>query len=335
MTQRAWTSVFWLCCILLAWVALSPILAADPPAAAEARKYVRVERDKSGEPLALQTAVVRFASTEAAQSDRFVDLIGAVHVGEKAYYEGLNKAFENYDVVLYELVAPEGTRVPKGAKPGNHPVAMLQNGFKDMLGLEHQLQYIDYTKSNLMHADMSPDDFSKSMADRNESFMSMYFRMMGAALAQQSKLQNQGKSSEFDILMALFDKDRARALKRLMADQFENLEGVMSALDGPQGSTIVTERNKVALKKLAEQIADGKKKIAIFYGAAHLPDMERRLVAEFHLQRATENWFTAWRLDKPAAAPIKPEVNKPRAQVSPRRNRPAQPNLLTRVFAGH
>ena len=50
--------------------------------------------------------------------DVVVDLIGAVHVGEKAYYEALNKQFEDYDAVLYELVAPEGTRVPKGAKPG-------------------------------------------------------------------------------------------------------------------------------------------------------------------------------------------------------------------------
>ena len=66
--------------------------------------------------------------------------------------------------MLYELVAPQGTRIPKGAKPGNHPVAMLQNGLKDMLGLEHQLQYIDYTENNMVHADMSPDELLKSMA---------------------------------------------------------------------------------------------------------------------------------------------------------------------------
>jgi hypothetical protein len=334
MTRRAWASVFSLSCILPAWTVSVPLLAATPPATAEAAKYVRIERDQSGEPLALQTAIVRFVSAAADASDLTVDLIGAVHVGEKAYYESLNKAFENYDVVLYELVAPPGTRVPKGAKPGNHPVAMLQNGLKDMLGLEHQLQYIDYTKDNMIHADMSPDEFSKSMADRNESFTAMFFRMMGQAIAQQSKLQNQGKSSEFDLLMALFDKDRAGALKRLMADQFENLDGAMSALDGPQGSTILTERNKVALKKLAEQIADGKKKVAIFYGAAHLPDMEKRLLADFHLQRSMENWVTAWKLDKPAEPPPKPEVNKRRAQIIPQRIRSARPSLLSRSFAG-
>ncbi len=97
-------------------------------------------------------------------------------------------------------------------------------------------------------------------------------------------------------------------MKRLMAEQFESLEGVMEALDGPQGSTIITERNKVALKKLAEEIAAGKKKIAIFYGAGHLSDMEKRLRDEFQLERGGDEWLTAWNL-APLAA--KPEAAKP------------------------
>ena len=94
----------------------------------------------------MQTAVVRYVPQDAAHGELSVDLIGAVHVGEKSYYEALNKLFEDYDVVLYELVAPPGTRIPKGGKTSNHPVAMLQNGMKDVLGLEHQLEYIDYTQ---------------------------------------------------------------------------------------------------------------------------------------------------------------------------------------------
>lgn len=312
MTRRTLASVFailWLPTLL----ATAPARAADDaprpetPAAEASSKFIRLERDKSDELLALQTAIVHFVSTEPSQGDLVVDLIGAVHVGEKSYYEALNKQFEKYDVVLYELVAPPGTKVPKGGKPSGHPVAMLQNGLKDMLHLEHQLEYVDYTKDNFVHADMSPDEFAKSMTDRNESFMAMMFRMMGHAMAQQSQ-QKGGGLSEFDLLSALFDKDRAGTLKRLMAEQFENMEGMMDALNGPEGSTIITERNRVALKKLAEQIAAGKKKIAIFYGAGHLGDMEKRLVAEFHLRRAGEEWLTAWNLVKqpvPAKAPAK------------------------------
>ena len=154
---------------LLALSIAAPLAAEDRVPLAQRTKYVRLERDKLDRPVALQTAVVQFAPDD--DSGVTVDLVGAVHVGDKPYYEALNKRFEKYDVVLYELVAPEGTRVPKGAKPGGHPVAMLQNGMKDMLDLEHQLEHVDYTKKNMVHADMSPDDFSKSMNDRGESFL--------------------------------------------------------------------------------------------------------------------------------------------------------------------
>ena len=207
-------------------------------------------------------------------------------------------------MVLYELVAPSGTRIPKGAKPGSHPVAMLQNGLKDMLKLEHQLEHIDYTKDNLKHADMSPDELAKSMTDRNESFMTMFVRMMGHAMAQQSA-QKGKQTSEMDLLSAFFDPDRAGTMKRLMAEQFENLDGLMGALDGPDGSSLITERNKVPLKMLAEQIAAGKKKIAIFYGAGHMNDIEKHLVADLHLRRSGEEWLTAWNLEK-APAKAKP-----------------------------
>ncbi len=45
-----------------------------------------------------------------------VDLIGAVHIAHREYFQLLNKKFRNYDAVLYELVAdPEAhSRVEAG-----------------------------------------------------------------------------------------------------------------------------------------------------------------------------------------------------------------------------
>jgi hypothetical protein len=303
MSQAVWRRGRWLGWVL-APLAMATCLGAEPASEAPARpKYLRLERDSAGKLASLQTSVVHFTSADAAKQDVSVDLVGAVHVGDKAYYEALNDLFKQYDVVLYELVAPPGTRIPKGAKPGRHPVAMLQNGLKDMLALEHQLELIDYTKDNMVHADMSPDDFSKSMTDRGESLVAMMFRMMGAEIAQQTKLEAQGKTPQTDLLAALFDRDRPGAMKRMFAEQFESLEELMQALEGPQGSTLITERNKVALAKLADQLGAGKKKIAVFYGAGHLADMEKHLVSDFQLQRNGEKWLTAWQLEK--SPPVK------------------------------
>jgi hypothetical protein len=257
-------------------------------------KWIRILRDDQGNPTAMQTAIVRYAPREGNEGAT-VDLVGAVHVADRAYYEKLNKLFEDYDALLYELVAPEGTRVPKGGGEGSgHPVAALQTGMKDMLELDHQLQVIDYTKDNFVHADMSPDQFSKAMQDRGESFVELFFRMMGQGIAQQSRQQAQGKSTDLALITAMFAEDRAMRLKKVMAEQFEDMEQMMVGIDGPDGTTLITGRNQAALKVLRKNIDDGKKRLGIFYGAGHLPDMDKRLREEFNLQPVEVRWLTAW-----------------------------------------
>ncbi len=275
----------------------------EPAADNETHKFLRITRDDQDEPIAMETAIVSYRPTAAADKDLQVDLIGAVHIGEKSYYEQLNGEFEKYDVVLYELVAPKGTRVPKGGRASAHPISMMQSGMKNMLQLESQMELIDYQKPNLIHADMSPEDFSKSMEDRGDNFFALFFRMLGRSIAQQSKQQvlaQDGKlprrTSDADMLLSLFDPNRSHRLKEMMAEQFEDMEGMMNVFDGPDGSTIITERNKTALAGLTEQIAAGKKRIAIFYGAGHMPDMEKRLLEDFHLARSGEKWLAAWHL---------------------------------------
>ena len=103
-------------------------------------------------------------------------------------------------------------------------------------------------------------------------------------------------------------RDRPVRLKRIMAGQFLDLEGTAKAIDGPEGSTLLAERNRVAIDVLAKQISAGKKRLAIFYGAAHMPDMEERLAEKFALQPVGSIWLEAWNLrlseakDAPAAA---------------------------------
>jgi hypothetical protein len=263
---------------------------------AEKAKFIRLRRDDSKKAIAMDTAVVRFASEK--RPGVAVDLIGAVHVGDKAYYDELNKLFETYDVVLYELVAPEGTKVPKGGRREGsaHPIGAIQDGMSTMLELSHQLDCVDYTRANFVHADMSPDEFSKTMEQRGESFFQMFLRLMGQGMAQSAA--GTSGTSDVALLFALFSRDRATKLKVAMAEQFDNLGGQLDAIDGPEGSTIIGERNRKCFEVLGKQLEEGKKKIAIFYGAGHLPDMEKRLVADFGMKRESEKWLTAWRLSK-------------------------------------
>jgi len=270
-------------------------------------KFLRIARDAKGTPVALEVAVVRYRPADGSSTGPTVDLVGAVHVADKQYYARLNRLFRKYDVVLYELVAQEGTRVPRGGpQTSGSPVSGLQRMMKQMLELEFQLEQIDYTRPNMAHADMSPEQFAESMRQRGESFMAMFLRMFGYSLAKQNA---PGASSDLDLLAALFNPNRALALKRVMAEQFADMGGAMMAMEGPEGSTLIGQRNRVALEGLRQQIAAGKRTVAIFYGAGHMIDMDRRLRTDFKLKPVSRRWLVAWDM-KPGTTSNKEALDK-------------------------
>ena len=268
-------------------------------------QFVRLRKDEGKEPVALETAITRYVPADGDPKGLHVDLVGAIHVGEKDYYEKLNEVFADYDGVLYELVAPEGTKIPRGGRKssGGSAITYLQQMLKNTLALEFQLEHVDYTKGNMIHADMTPAEFSASMKKRGESFFKMFFKMMGQAMAMQSK--NPNSMNDAQLLVALLSRDRAFKLKRLMAVQMQDVEMHLALLYGPDGSTIITERNKKALEVLDREIKNGKKKLAIFYGAGHLPDFETRLKKDFGLKRDSQRWLEAWKLTRDAQEPDK------------------------------
>lgn len=300
--------------LIVAWLILRSAATAAPPAVAEktdaspsagngiGSDWVRVRYDEKHTPLAMETAIVRYvpakADSKATGPTLTVDLVAAVHVGDAAYYEALNRRFESYDALLYELVAPEGTVVEKGRGTSNaHPLGALQNGMKSMLALEHQLEKVDYTKKNFVHADMSPDQFLQAMKDRNEGFLQMYMRLLGHTLGAQSEMLANGDSPDVALFAALFADDRPLRLKRILAQQLADTEEMLTSFGGEEGSVLISDRNQTALKVLRKEIEGGKKHLAIFYGAGHLADMDQRLRAEFGLRPVEITWLTAWDLD--------------------------------------
>lgn len=273
----------------------------DPNDAKSGQDWVRLKHGANKDVLGMQTAIVRYVSQSpgglANGAPVEVDLIGAVHIGDTAYYKQLNELFKQYDALLYELVAPEGTKVEKGRGTSNeHPVGAMQNLAKNVLELDHQLAEVDYSQPNFVHADMSPDDFQKAMADRNDSFLKMYFRLIGAAMAHQTEAGSKGDATDIELLAALFAPDRPRRLKIVMAKQLADMENLMVSFGGEEGSVIITDRNKKAMEVLQQQLAHGKKKVGIFYGAGHLNDMDKRLRKDFGLQPKSISWLTAWDL---------------------------------------
>ena len=292
-------------------VSISACFAADKPTKKEAPKkqvsqkeklpfqkgrYLRIEKDAKGELKALQTAIVRLVPKDPKKAGVVIDLVGAIHVAEPEYYDQLNREFDKYDAVLYELVAPKGTRPIQGTRNKNVGViGSMQDGLTELLDLEHQLDGINYKRKHFVHADLSPTEFAASMRERKESVFGYAVRLFAVSSAQQSARQK-GGADDMAVLAAMLSKNRGPELKRAMAPQFVDMEMTILLLDGPKGSTLISARNQKAIDILKKQIGKGKKKIAIFYGAGHLPDLERRATEQLDLKRENTRWLDAWDL---------------------------------------
>ena len=259
----------------------------------EAELYVRVVAS-DGKPRAMQTAIARFRGPEGSPYQGCqVDLVGVVHIGEEDYYRILNERLSRYESVLYELVAPDGTRIrPEDLDQRRSVLASMQTGMKDMLNLEYQLEKIDYLAKNFRHADMSPDEFIVDMERRGDSVAKMVARMMGAGLASSAST-----GGDATMLFAFFSKDRAKLLKQSMAKQLVDVETVTAGFNDANGeNTLIKGRNAKAFQVLRDELKQGKKKIAVFYGAGHLADMAERLKDDFQMESDSMEWLDAWDL---------------------------------------
>jgi hypothetical protein len=263
--------------------------------------FLRIKNDDQGAPLSLQVAVARYEfSHDPNNGDipngAYVDLIGAVHVGSETYYQELNTRFKNYDSMLYELVAdPNANKPIRGAERGGfNPLGAVQTGMKDVLKLSFQLDEIDYTQANFVHADMSPEDFQEDMKRRGDGFVALFARAMGAGLVVQNS--KKGADQQAEMMAAFLAKDTFK-LRRVMAGQFESMDGQMAGIADKNGkSTLLTERNTKAFEVMERELAKGKKRLAIFYGAGHFNDMHMRLIRDYKTKQTQLEWLDAWAL---------------------------------------
>ncbi len=261
--------------------------------------FLRIDNDKEGEPRAFQVAIAHYEIQSGTYQGSKIDLIGAVHIGSKEYYRDLNDRFKSYDALLYELVAESTAKPVAGkARDGFNPIGSMQTGMRDVLKLSFQLEEIDYHASNFVHADMSPSEFGSDMAKRNDGFVSMFARIMGAGFAAQANPKQ--NESQADMMTAMMSRNTVK-LRRAMAKQFDSMDNQMAAIADKSGkSTLLTERNAKAFSVMERELTDGHRHLGIFYGAGHLSDMHTRLVRDFDAKQTSIEWLDAWDLRESA-----------------------------------
>src|SRR5262249_45772375 len=202
------------------------------------------------------------------------------------------------DSMLYELVAPQGTKPIKGEGGGN-PLRIVQKIISVALDLESQIEHIDYTKKNFVHADLSPAEMAEAIKKRGDTGLTLALSLAADILRQQNLMGDKkpGKGAEMpDLTSLVTDPTALSKIKRVFAQQLAAIDEPGSGLGPTLNTILVTDRNKAAMKVLKKEIARGQKKIAIFYGAAHMPDFEQRLRDELGLVPVGTTWLPAWDL---------------------------------------
>ena len=197
-------------------------------------------------PGTVETSLVTMRNSRGQE----IDLVSAVHVGSPAYYASLNKKFKQYDSVLYELILPDemaGQRLPAQMETGSG-VSGIQGMIASAMGLTTQIDKIDYSAANFVHADFTRNGLAQKMAARQENLMSYMMKALsssGSIDESQLGITDQ-ELAELDFMAVMSGRTSAKdrkVLKKLFGASLASSGGFLSALSD---SALIADRNEAA-----------------------------------------------------------------------------------------
>jgi len=286
---------------------LLTILFCGPAFAKELPDYIRYAEDTQS--ARLEIPVKGFVLPSGQQ----VDLIGVVHIADAAYYQELNRRFASYDSVLFELVGDPrgltGTAPDSNYQPGGGAIGFIQQAAGEYLELTFQLNAIDYTRKNMVHADTSLQEFEQLQKERGETMSTLFARAMQTQMSHKASAAG-NELDTLGMIRILMSPDSSAAFKQALARMFDQMESMSAAMEGKDGTAALSGRNDVAVKKLAEVLANREqRRVAVFYGAAHMPGIEAALTGGMKAKPVSEEWLAAWTMPKPKPRPANPPAN--------------------------
>ena len=319
--------------VLLAYA--GPLLAAEGAAG----KFRSLHRDprRSSAPWRRGSSSIAVSGTGPS-----ILLVGVSHLGTPEYYATLQKRLDACSVVLFEGVGL-GEALKQGPGSVDRDLG-VQKQLANALGLKFQLDAIDYRGANFVNSDLDVEGVQSQIHDRADKERAAKTPEAKKPAAKESAtkeswpkppdeqvpaektddafqtlmqaLQGTGKGAEMvkPLLALLGNSEESRDTMRLVLIEVlgragEMLEIAKSASPELKDlfDVILTERNEIVLRDLRAQLAKlpAGKNVAVFYGAAHLPELSQRIAADLHYAPAAEKWETAFTAD-PAKSAIQP-----------------------------
>ncbi len=295
---------------------LAPAADTPPPQA-----YTRVANPDTNT-VQLQIALRKFVPEPKAGPA--IWLAGVMHVGEPEYYHALQHFLDAQTVVLYEGINPDAhphhvhdaanaaatnEAVPAAPPTDTNAGYSMQSAFARCLGLVFQLEAIDYDRTNFLNSDLSILQLQRIMAEGRP----------GAGPGEEG-----GTNVSFDVLLRIMDgssflgslfkigmqviasSPELQAVAKLtMIEAVGRLKGDLSDVQGlpPDWKhliqVLIHARNEHLLGDLKAELKriPPTGSIAVFYGAGHMDDLEKRITGDLHYRPADEIWLCAFSVD--------------------------------------
>jgi hypothetical protein len=276
-----------------------------PPISTNVAPYLRIARPATNI-TELQVAVRQFVPRDPSKP--VVWLAGVSHVGETNYYQSLQKMLNAQDLVLFEGVTDRASRAAgrKSFDRAEEDLGSMQDIMAESLGLAFQLNSIDYERPNFQNSDLTIEQLGQLIAKEGppgkpsktaQEFEKLMEMMQGDSLVAAligAGMKLIGSSPKLQAMMKL-----------MMIEVLGRFEGDMSQFQGlpPEWQRLVEilirARNDAVIKDLQAELVKPAppKTVAIFYGAAHMEDLERRLTRELNYRPGREEWFSAFSVD--------------------------------------
>ncbi len=291
--------------------------AADTP---PPQPYTRVANPDTNT-VQLQIALRKFVP--AKNGGPVIWLAGVMHVGEPEYYHALQNFLDAQTVVLYEGINPgahprhvhgstavsNDDPIPATPQTGTNADYSMQSALARSLGLVFQLEAIDYERTNFLNSDLSVLQIQ---------------RLMAGGRTPAVPGQKGGTNASFDVLLQIMDgssflgslfkvgmqfiaaNPQLQAVAKLtLIEAVGRLKGDLSDVQGLPADwkqlikVLIEARNQ---NLIADLNAELKKippsgSIAVFYGAGHMDDLEKRVTGDLHYRPADEMWLPAFSVD--------------------------------------
>lgn len=275
-----------------------------------------------------------FASTQDGRLGKFIDASMNDAWGHEFVYQ--RKPDESKpEHGAYSLVSLGGDGKPGGEgvnadlnladQPLPDPLVLskedgIQTQLASALGLKFQLDAISYDHDNWRCSDMAMDEVDRRLQAKGLDFSLIGGTLAGSSLPAKVIKVVLGMMKIADAFLegALADTFKVVMIEMLGDEKLTQMS--LDQLGQGFGDVIVGDRNQVAIDDLKQVIEREPKvkSVAVLYGAAHMPDMAKKLSDQLGYQPLPENaekWLTAIKVDFSQSAVSPAEVNRIRLMM--------------------